>query len=81
VGVDRIKRPDFLGALGCRSLSLLSKFQSLNLSYTPTSCHQIDAGAVIVGIICAIQVGGKFHISRKHTTAKEMRQANGGKFQ
>ena len=37
---------------------------------------RLDTGAIIVGIISAIQAGDRFHISRKHTTAKGMRQAS-----
>ena len=58
---------------------LIVWFWFLNLSYAPTSRHLKDTGAIIVGIISAIQVRGKVHISRKHTTVKGMRQARANK--
>jgi hypothetical protein len=54
-------------------------FWLLNPSYTPTSRHRSDTGTIIVGIIGAIQVRDRFHISRKHTIAQGLRQASGDK--
>jgi hypothetical protein len=75
-GVDKIKRPVCSGRWVALDLFLLPKFWSLNLSCAPTSRHRMDTGAIIIGIIGGIQVKDRLHISRKHTTGKEMRQAS-----
>jgi hypothetical protein len=39
----------------------------------------MDTGAIVIGIISAVLAGNRFHISRKHTTLKGLRQASGDK--
>ena len=45
----------------------------------PTSRYQKDMGAIIVGIINAVKIRDRVHISRKHTITRRMRQASRNK--
>jgi len=53
----------------------LSWFQLVNLSYAPTSRYRKDTGTIIISVIGVVRAGDKVHISRKHTTARSVRQA------
>jgi hypothetical protein len=71
--------PMFSGRWVAVGLSFLPKFRFLNLPCAATSRH-VYAGGIIVAVIGAFQMIDRFHVSRKHTTAQEKRQARANKF-
>lgn len=74
------KMPRFSRGVGLLWFYPCSPGSVSELSYAPTSRYRKDTGTIIVGIISAVQARDRFHISRKHTTTKIVRQADRGKF-